>query len=593
MKWAERISASWPVYKRFWPELRPHRLSLLLVLACAALVAACQVLQPWPTSWIFDHALAPKRPQPHGWSFYVWTGAAAYLGIVLLNAALEFSADLLTARVGHFVSRSLRLRVFQHMALLSPRFHARNKSGDLLVRLIGDVSIVRSMLVDALIELIMRGLWIGGTVAVMVWVDPLLSLALFALLPLIAWIVRRMSGSIRSAARKQRSKEGELADFLHEAIAATDVIQSLGAEGDIVHRFARGNRSSERAGLAAARLSARLSASVQSLLGTGVALTLALGSWRVATGHLSPGELLVFLSYVRGLLKPVRSASRNSEKIAKGAACGERLLEVLDEPIAIQSPPGAPPAPATPRELAFEEVWFRYDDERDALRGFSATLKRGELTGVFGRSGAGKSTMAALAVRLYDPDRGVVKLDGRDVRAFELGSLRERFGVCLQRSVLFGDSIRENLHLGRPAATDDELWSALEGAGAAAFVRTLPKGLDTLLGSAGVGLSGGQARRIALARTLLRRAPILIVDEPFTGLDRAAAARVQATLRELARDALVVVIAHEREFLDAYDRVIFVQNGAVRGAGLHADLQRESEDYRVTLHAAPGLEGGV
>ncbi len=590
MRWTERLSANWPVYKRFWPELRPHRAQLALVLAAALLVAACQVLQPWPTQWIFDHALAPAGPRPNSWSFYLWTGAAAYLGIVLLHAGLEFLTGLLTASIGHRVARGLRLRVFEHLALLSPRFHARNKSGDLLVRLIGDVAMVRSMLVDALLEMVMRGLWIAGTVAVMVWVDPLLSLALFALLPLIAWIVRRMSGAIRSAVRKQRNKEGELADFLHEAIAATEVIQSLGREGDIVHRFARGNRSSERAGLRAAKLSARLSASVHSLLGTGVALTLALGSWRVVQGHLSPGELLVFLSYVRGLLKPVRSASRNSERIAKGAACGERLLEVLDEPVAIQSPPGAPPAPERPQALAFEDVWFRYDDERDALRGFSATLRRGELTGVFGRSGAGKSTMAALAVRLYDPDRGVVRLDGHDLRGLELASLRERFGMCLQRSVLFGDSIRENLLLGRTDASEAELWRALEDAGAAGFVRALPAGLDTLLGSAGVGLSGGQARRIALARTLLRRSPILIADEPFSGLDRAAAARVQATLRERARDAIVVVIAHEREFLDAYDCILFVQDGTLRGSGPHLALQRESEAYRETLLSAPSLE---
>jgi ATP-binding cassette subfamily B protein len=590
MKWLERLSTSLPIYRRFWPELRPHRGSLALVLLAAVGVALCQVLQPWPIQWIFDNALAPADPRPRPWSFYLWTGALAYLAIVLGHAGLQLSVDLLTARVGHMVARALRLRVFRHLALLSPRFHARNKSGDLLVRLIGDVSMVRSMLVDALLELITRSLWVVGTIGVMVWVDPLLSLILFAFLPVIGWVVRRMAGAIRGAVRKQRKKEGALADFLHEAIAATEVIQSLGREGEIVHRFARDNRSSERAGMRAAKLAAKLGASVHSLLGSGVALTLALGGWRVAQGHLSPGELLVFLSYVRGLLKPVRSASRNSEKIAKGAACGERLLEVLDEPVAIRSDPDAPSAPERPAVLAFEDVWFRYDDERDALRGFSAVLRRGELTGVFGRSGAGKSTMAALAVRLYDPDRGTVRLDGHDLRRLELGSLRARFGVCLQRSVLFGDSIRENLLLGKPEASEEELWRALDAAGAGDLVRGLPKGLDTLLGSAGVGLSGGQGRRVALARTLLRDSPIVIADEPFTGLDRAAAARVQATLKALARDALVVVIAHERDFLDAYDRVLFVEDGRVEGVGSHDELRRESAAYRETLMTAAALE---
>lgn len=585
MKLLARFSATWPIYRRFWPELRPHRAALGLVLAASALVAGLQVLQPWPIQWIFDNALAPDGPRPRPWSWYVWLGAGAYVAILLAHAALELVARLTTATVGHYVARNLRYRVFQHLARLSPRFHARNKSGDLLVRLIGDVSMLKGMLVDASTELVMRGLWVGGTVAVMILVDPLLSAALFVMLPVIALIVRRLSTAIRAAVHKQRGKEGAMADFLHEAIAATDVIQSLGREEAIVHRFARGNRSAERAGMKAARLSARLGASVHSLLGVGVGLTLGLGSLRVVDGHLSPGELLVFLSYVRGLLKPVRSASRNSERIAKGAACGDRLLEILDEEVAIRSAPDARPAPEQPRTLELVDVRFRYDGDRDALRGVTATLRRGELTGLFGRSGAGKSTLTALAVRLYDPDEGAVRLDGVDLRELELGSLRERFGVCLQRSVLFGDSIRENLLLGRPDATDEELWAALDEAGAAEFVRALPEGLDATLGSAGAGLSGGQARRLALARTLLRPAPILIVDEPFAGLDHAAAARVQAALHARARDAIVVVIAHERDWLEAYDRILFLEEGRLVGQGTHESLRRESGAYRETLAA--------
>jgi ATP-binding cassette subfamily B protein len=576
MRILERASSVWPVYRRFWPFLAPQRVRFALVFAAAVGVALCEVLQPWPMKWLFDNVLAPEGPRPDDWLRGVLYAALAHVSIVLVHAGLQYAADMATARIGNLVARAMRLRVFEHLSRLSPRFHARNKSGDLLVRLIGDVSMVRGMVVDAPIELATRALWVIGTVGVMVWLDPLLSLSVFSLLPLIAWVVQRLAAAIRKAVRKQRSKEGAMADFLHEAIAATDVIQSLGRSREVVQRFAKSNRSSERAGMRAARLAAGLGASVHSLLGVGVALTLGLGGWRVASGELTPGDLLVFLAYVRGLLKPVRSASRNTEKIAKGAACGERLLEVLDAPIDIQSRPDAVPAPARPAELAFEDVWFRYEDEREVLRGLSARIRRGELTGIFGRSGAGKSTLAALAVRLFDPQRGRVTLDGRDLREFELQSLRERFGVCLQRSVLFGDSLRENLALGRPDAAD--------------FVRRLPAGLDTLLGSAGVGLSGGQARRVALARSLLRDAPILIADEPFAGLDENAARAVQATLRARARDALVVVIAHERDFLDAYDQVLLVEDGRVTAAGRHVELLERSAQYREALRVAPSLE---
>lgn len=593
MRIVERASTVWPIFRRFWPFLAPQRAGLALVIAAAVGVAVCEVLQPWPMKWLFDRVLVPDGPRPDDWQRGVLLAALAYLSIVLVHAGLQYAADMATARIGHLVARALRLRVFERLSRLSPRFHAQNKSGDLLVRLIGDVSMVRSMVVDAPIELATRGLWVIGTVGMMCWLDPLLTLCIFGLLPLIGWVVQRLANSIRSAVRKQRRKEGAMADFLHEAIAATDVIQSMGRSREVVQRFAKSNRSSERAGMRAARLAAGLGAAVHSLLGVGVALTLGLGGWRVARGELTPGELLVFLSYVRGLLKPVRSASRNSEKIAKGAACGERLLEVLDAPIDITSRPDAVPAPVRPAELAFEDVWFRYEDERGVLRGLSARIRRGELTGVFGRSGAGKSTLAALAVRLFDPDRGRVMLDGRDLREFELDSLRERFGVCLQRSVLFGDSLRENLLLGNPSADEAALWRALEEAGAAEFVRRLPEGLDTVLGSAGVGLSGGQARRVALARSLLRDSPILIADEPFTGLDENAARHVQATLRARAKDALVVVIAHERDFLDAYDQVLLVEGGRIAAAGRHAELLESSAEYRDALSVAPSLEDPV
>ncbi len=580
MKLLQRWSASFALARRFAPDLAEHKLRLGGVLALSLLVAATQVVLPWPTQWIFDRALIRKHEYAHDPSFYVWTGALALLVLVLIQAAVGYVTALMTADVAHRVARSIRLRLFHHLAQLSPRFFAKHKSGDLLVRLMGDVGMVRGALVESSTELMTRALWVGGTVAVMLWVDWLMTVVLFTVLPFVAWVVRSSTSKIEIQARKARRKEGALADFLQEALAAGEVIQSLGRTGAVVRKLASSSRTSERAELKSAKLSASLSGSVHALLGVGVAITIAIGSWRVAQGSLSAGELLVFISYVRGLLKPVRSASRNSERLAKGAACAARIVQVLDEPIAVRSKPGAPAAPEFPRQLEFCAVDYRYDAERAALQGFDQCFVRGELTGVFGRSGAGKSTLAALALRLFDPDAGAVKLDGIALTEFELVSLRDRFGLCLQRPVLLGDTIRENLLLGRPDATDAMLHSALHDAGAADFVRALPQGLETPLGSGGAGLSGGQERRIALARTMLRDAPILIVDEPFAGLDRGVALHVLAALRERAARGIVIVIAHEIEFLAQYDRVVFVDEGRVRANGRHDELLRDSAHYR-------------
>lgn len=567
------------VGRRFWPQLAAHGRSLAAVLALCVCVAGLQILRPWPIKWILDGALVPTEPTERTALNFIWTGALAYFLLALLQSLFEYVVAIKTAEVGHAVTRSLRHRVFEHLTRLSPRFHARNKSGDLLMRLVGDMSLLRAMLVDASLELITRLLWVVGTVIVMFAIDAYLALILVATLPPLVLAVRFLARGIQVAVSKQRRKEGALANFLHEAISATETIQSMGGSDAVVHKFARSNRRSERAGLKAARLAARLSASVESMLALALALTLLVGGQQVLGGELAVGELIVFVSYVRGVLKPIRSASRNSAKIAKGAACGERILEILDEEILVRSPANAPPAPLRPRELVFEDVTFHYEDRSDALRGFSVCFRRGEFTGVFGRSGAGKSTMAALAVRLQDPEGGAIRLDGQDLRELDLQSVRDRFGLCLQDAVLFGDTIRENLLLAQPEATDEQLESACRAAGAAGFIEQQPEGLDVLLGTAGCGLSGGQRSRIALARTLLRRAPVLIVDEPFAGLDREAVELVSGTLRELAREVIVVVIAHDLEHLAQYDRVVFVDAGRVLATGTHAQLLESCGSY--------------
>ena len=371
-----------------------------------------------------------------------------------------------------------------------------------------------------------------------------------------------------------------LADYIHEAIAATPVIQSLGRGRHIVSIFARENRRTARAELKASRLSAKLAVSIESLFGVCTAAALGYGSLRVIDHHLSTGELIMFLSYVRSLLKPVRATGKHSERLAKGTASGERLLSILDEPIAIQSGAEMMKPAAEPQELAFEGVSFRYGEGIEALSNFDVTFKRGELIGLFGRSGSGKSTVAALAVRLYDPDQGCVRLDGIPLGQYELGALRNSFGLSMQEPVLFGESIRENLLLGRPEATDPELWVALSEAGAEMFMRALPGGLDTTLGSSGVGLSGGERRRLVLARTLLRRAPILIVDEPFGGLDKVAVDRVRNTLLALSKQSIVIVIAHDLDNLEVFDRIVFMRHGRVDDIGTHTELAQRNEAYR-------------
>ena len=581
----ERLRQSMALYLRFAELLREHRFAMGLVLSLVLATVALELLKPWPIQWIIDSALIGEPTGGLSRADIILRGALMAAVLVALDVVLDYWAAIKTAEIGQSVVRRLRGDLFAHMLRLSPRFHARHKTGDLLVRIMGDVPLVRTVLVDSSVAMASRVLLVLGTVIAMAWVDWRTTLVVLAVVPAFMLVLRIFSKRLTIQSRKQREKEGELADSVHESLSATPTLQALGTEEEVGHMFARQNRRSARAELKSARLSARMGGSMELLFGVCTAAALWVGSTRVAEGALSTGELLVFVAYVRSLLKPVRATSKHSERWSKGIACAERLSSILDEPIAIVSGAESIQPAARPQTLQFVDVRFAYEGQVEALRGFSATFQRGQLAGLFGRSGSGKSTVAALTARLYDPDAGEVLLDGIDLRKHDLPALRASSALALQENVLFGMSLRDNLVLGKADATDDELHAALRAAGAAEFVARLPHGLDTELGSSGTGLSGGERRRICLARTLLRPAPVLVVDEPFAGLDAVAVEIVMRTLRERSQDSIVIVIAHDLDRLDRFDTIVYIEQGVVRDAGRHLELQARCTSYRESIRS--------
>jgi len=615
-KLLSRWSHGYRVMSRFFVDLRDFRARIALIFLVSAVIAAFEVLRPWTMQWVIDYAFQGKhmaiglgkwkaldlRLTP---AQIIWMSGGTLIVISVGSALLGYAREVLSSTTSSGVTRAMRYRIFAHMTRLSPGFHARHKSGDLLVRLMGDASMVTNTLVDTTLDFAQRSLVVIATVGIMLAKDWRLTMAMGLSVPILLIFVRLISVQIRTAVRKAREKEGDLADYLHEAIAATETIQSMGGSDQVVRRFARNNRRSARADVKAGRLAARLSGLVESTLGTTAALVMVLAAYRVLRANalaeaagpgtdpadfgMTIGTFTVFFSYVRSLLKPLRATSKNAARFSKGTACGERILAVLDATDMVENVPGAIPAPEAPQELAFQDVGYSYQPGVEALTGFSASFRRGQLSALVGRSGAGKSTIAALALRLFDPKSGQVSLDGTSLRQFDLASMRARMGLAQQRTAFFGESIRENMLLASPEATDEEIWTALEHAGASSFVQGLPEGLDARLGSNGVGLSGGQQSRLSLARTLLRRAPVLIVDEPFAGLDLSAAQRVADTLQRLAQERILVVIAHDLERLDTYDHIVFVENGAKVAEGRHQDLLRDVPLYREVVRTSAGV----
>ena len=563
MKYLARFFEGLRVARRFSSELAGHRAQLALVLVLFVSTIALELLRPWPLSWVIDRALLTSGPPPENAREIVLYCALALALILAHKALADYSAILRMTAVGHAVTRSLRLRIFRHLVELPPSFHAKNKSGDLLVRLLGDVAQVKELVVDASLQIGLRSAHAMGILAVMLFIDPVLALVVLVPLPILLFTVRFLSKRLTIAVRKQRRKEGEMANYMHEAISATDVLQSLGSGAQVVRQFAHTNRRNARAGLKTARASARLTGSVETLLALAFAAAVAFGGLRVLDGNLRAGELIVFLSYVRSMLKPLRAAAKHQGRIAKGAASGERILALLDEDIELRLNSGQLSPAAAPSSLVFEDVSYTYEDGSEALKQVSAEFRRGEITAIVGVSGAGKSTLVSLAMRLFDPTAGRVLFDGVNLTELDLDELRRSFRVSMQSTVLFGESIRQNLLLAVPDASDDDLWRALAEAELESRVRALPDGLETVLGASGVGLSGGESRRLCCARALLGEAPILIIDEPFAGLDPGTAGRLARVLETRREGRIVIVITHQLEHLGSVQRIYALEDGKI------------------------------
>ena len=559
------------LFRRMGPHLKPHRAKLFLGFLAMIGVALAEVARPWPLKFVFDGILMPQdNPDAvTAWlmaSFGSGDGllaasALAILAIALVGGAAGFAQAYLIAAVGQKVVAQIRLDLYRHVQRLSHSFHDTASSGDIIARLTGDVRMMRDLLIDAVVFFAARFLVIVITIAVMAWMDWRLTLMALAILPPLWLITRYFGGRIKGAARKQRRKEGKIAVVMTEGISAINVVKGFAREAYEEQRFAKQNNSSAEAGVVTTRLAANMDRVTQVLLALGTAVVLWYGVTRVRAGSISPGDLLVFTAYLSTLYKPVRKMASMTARVAKATASGERLLEIFELSPDVAEKEGAVDAGTLRGEVSLDSVTFSYDGGDPVLKDADLTLTPGETVAIVGPSGVGKSSTARLVMRFYDPMAGAVKIDGRDIREFTLDSLRGNISVVLQESVLFGTTVRENIAYGRLGATEEDIIAAAHAAEADSFIRDLPDGYDTVLGERGETLSGGQRQRIAIARAILRDAPILILDEPLSGLDPKTARSLLAGLKRAADGRTTLLIAHDDLSLTLADRVVCLERG--------------------------------
>lgn len=574
------------ILRRLRPEIVQQRSFIAIALVSMLAGIGLRLLEPWPLKWIVDFlSNGDTRGLPLwltdrlGADGLLGGAALAAVAVVAAGAFTNYLSTITIAVAGNRILTQIRGQLYRHLLNLPLAYHTRAKGGDLLTRLTGDIGRLEEVAVTAMLPLLISCLTLVGMVSIMLWLNWRLALLGLVTLPLAMLTMSRFSGRIRRAARDQRQREAELAATAAESLGAIRVVKAFSLEETLSTLFGAANQKNLKDGVRGKRLSASLERSIDIFIATGTAVTLWYGAHLVLRGALTLGDLLVFLNYLKNAFRPMSDLAKYTGRIAKAVAAGERILDVLETEPAIQDRPDAIVAPRLHGAITFDRVSFGYEDARPVLHQLSLHIPAGQHVALVGPSGAGKSTLASLLLRLYEPTAGTILIDGLPLSTYTTQSLRNQMSVVLQESLLFGDSVRANLRYGAPTADDEEIEAAARQVNAHDFIMALPDGYETVLGERGATLSGGQRQRLAIARAAVRRAPVVILDEPTVGLDEANAQAVQRALEGLTTRATTLLITHDLQLARTADRILYLEDGQVCEEGTHAELLAQAGRY--------------
>lgn len=586
------------ILRQFMPQIARERGLLTLSFVALLVETAMRLLEPWPLKFIFDRIIIPgfavdgaEQTAILGLSPLVALSVLtmSLVGISSLRGAAAYFSTVGMAVAATRIMMDIRAQLYSHLQRLSLTFHSKTKSGDLITRVTYDIERLREVTVVSVLPLLTNWLTLIGMLSVMLWLNWELALIALLVLPLFALSTVKMTKKIQRVAQRQRRREGAMAASVAESIAAIKVVQALGLQDTLEDSFAGHNRKSLQDSAEAQKLRAGQERLVEVLVAIATALVLWRGVQLTLQGAVTAGDLLVFITYLKVAFKPMRQLAKYTGQIAKATASGERILDILNTVPQVRDLRGARPAPAFRGDVRFEKVTFGYEGDRGILRDITVHVHPGQQVALVGPSGGGKSTLVSLLMRFYDPSEGRILIDGHDLREYTLDSLRRQFSIVLQESVLFANTVRENIAYGCLDATDADIEAAARLANAHDFILSLPHGYDTVLGERGANLSGGQRQRIAIARAAIRNAPLLILDEPTTGLDNESDRLVTAALNRLMAGKTTFLISHNLHATQTADHILYLDNGRILEQGTHAALMQINNHYArlYRLQSAP------
>ncbi len=544
-----------------------------LAMAALALlgVISTQLLAPWPLKIVFDHILL-DHPLPTmlaplqgllalgAWPALL-TMAGAIAAIALLNGTLSYLQLYTTAKVGHTITYRLRSNLFAHLQRLSLGFHHQSRAGELITKVASDTSLLRDAFADWALNFLAHLLTMVAMLVVMFALNWRLALVVATTLPPLLAVIYVLNRRVKASMREQRRHEGRMASRLNEVLSSIALVQAFGRKDYEEDRFDAEIEANYSAGIRSARETGAIVKAIAVVSAVGTAIAVLVGAQQVLAGHLTPGELLIFLAYVTNLYKPVRDLGRLSGKFSRAAVSAQRVAEILDAEPEAADAPDAIELERPAGEIVFEEVSFAYPGGRAVLDHVTLRIAAGERVALLGPSGAGKSTLLSLLLRLYEPSSGRILIDGTDIRQLTRASLRREVGIVLQQNMLFAVSVRENIAYGWPQAPMEAIERAARLAHAHDFIVDLPSGYDTALGERAATLSGGQRQRLCLARAFVKEPAILVMDEPTASVDAASARLIHQAVARAHRGRTLLVISHEDTGTTNYDRVLMLDHG--------------------------------
>jgi ABC-type multidrug transport system fused ATPase/permease subunit len=579
-----------------WSLLKPYRGSLVIILVAMLVQTAMSVAAPWPLKIILDNVVGEHKLTPwlddflrpfmsSGTKMQIAAAAAmATVLIALLGAAASYLANYYTTSVGQWVANDLRLRTYHHLQQLSLNYYNTHEMGTLLSTITADVQTIQNFASSSTLGILVDMFTIVAMLSIMFWLNWDFTLIAVGVTPFMLLMVSRFKKAVKKATREVRKQQSNVVAVVQQGLESMRVVKAFGRQDLEQEELSEVSKATVNAALKARKVKALLSPIVALTVSLCTAFVLWRSSSLILKGAMTAGALTVFLAYLTKFFKPVQDLATMTNTIAQTAVGVERVRAILEANDVIEERADAREPQPLKGEIKFENVAFAYNKDAPVLTDVNFEIKAGQMVGVVGPTGGGKSTIVSLIPRFYDPSAGKVSVDGVDIRDYTVHGLRNQIAYVLQETVLFRGTVADNIAYGRGSAARDEIVAAAKLANADEFIAKMPHGYDTMVGDRGDTLSGGQRQRIGIARALIRNNPILILDEPTAALDTESEQLVMEALERLMKGRTVITIAHRLSTIRNSDKIVVLKGGVVAEEGTHDELIAKGGVYAELYH---------